>query len=90
MQLPQEICTQIAAFMADDLQAVDPKCYRASRTVQAAYRGWRSRRPVCYACGQGVAVREHAGAGYCAECYAIGYGQRIILPGMPWRSGQVL
>ena len=28
MQLPQEMMTHIAGFMADDLQATDPACYR--------------------------------------------------------------
>ena len=79
MQFPQEIRTQIAAYMADDLQAVDPQCYRACRTVQAAYRGWRSRRWPCAACGHGTAVH----AGYCAECYIIGYGHRYDMSD-PW------
>ena len=43
MQLPQELVAHVAAFMADDLQAIDPKCYRAARCVQAAWRGWATR-----------------------------------------------
>ena len=35
MQLPQEMMTHIAGFMADDLQATDPACYRGARSLQA-------------------------------------------------------
>ena len=41
--LPREIRSQIGGYIANDLQAVDPRCYRACRSVQAAWRGWAIR-----------------------------------------------
>ena len=46
MQFPQEMMTHIAGFMADDLQAVDPSCYRSARSLQALWRGYADRNPV--------------------------------------------
>ena len=75
MQFPQEIRTQIAAFMAMTSKQSTPGA--TDRTVQAAYRGWRSRRWPCAAHGTAVHM------GYCAECYAIGYGHRYDMSD-PW------
>ena len=44
-QFPQEITTHIAGFIADDVQAIDPRCYRAARTLQASWRGHAQRNP---------------------------------------------
>ena len=56
MQLPQEIVGHIAGFIADDVRACDPRCYRASRCVQAAWRGWATRLQKwrCKLCGRGA------------------------------------
>ena len=55
-ELPRDILGHVAAFMSDDLQACDPRCYRAARCVQAAWRGWvtRFRRWRCNFCGERV------------------------------------
>ena len=55
-KLPGDVQSQIASFMSDDLQACDPRCHRASRTVQAAWRGWvtRFQRSRCTRCGERV------------------------------------
>ena len=39
MQLPQELLSHVAEYIADDLRAIDPSFYRAARRVQAACRG---------------------------------------------------
>ena len=45
MQFPQEMMNHIADFMAHDLRASDPRCYRAARTLQARWRGYVQRHP---------------------------------------------
>jgi len=42
-KLPDDIPPQIARYISRDIQACDPKCYRAARCVQAAWRGWVTR-----------------------------------------------
>ena len=77
--LPREIRTQIAGYMADDLQAVDPRCYRASCALQAVWRGWftRSQAYRCPSCGgrtsrvyQSRVVVWHQIPLECAACHA--------------------
>ena len=46
MQLPQEINSHIAGFIADEVRATDPKCYRSARSLQAAWRGWLIRKHI--------------------------------------------
>ena len=58
--LPREIRSQIAGYMSDDLQAVDPRCYRGARTLQAAWRGRLTR------------LTLHAY--YCSDCLWQGNG----------------
>ena len=76
MQFPQEIRSQIAAFMADDLQAVDPQCYRASRSLQAAWRGWATRLQKwrCKLCGKtrSLGIKLAARSGRVYACIAFG------------------
>ena len=52
MQLPQEIKILVSGFIADEVRATDPKCYRSARRLQALCRGTltRMRRNVCYLC----------------------------------------
>ena len=55
MQIPQEITAHIGGFMADELQAANPECYRSARTIQAVCRGWLARNTTspwpCSGCG---------------------------------------
>ena len=41
--LPHEITKHIAGYIVEDVQAVDPRYHRASRSIQAAWRGWLTR-----------------------------------------------
>ena len=43
MQLPQDITTHIAGFIADEVRGTDPQCYRSARSLQAIWRGWLTR-----------------------------------------------
>ena len=71
-KLPRDIRIHIAAFMPADLQACDPRCYRASRTVQAAWRGWitRFQRWRCNSCGERVFLGTYFNMGMftCDTC----------------------
>ena len=72
MQFPQEITSQIADFMADDLQAADPRCFRAARALQAAWRGHTERHPPSSRCLCHYAAREFwsetNGTNVCPSC----------------------
>ena len=54
MQFPQEINSHIAGFIADQVRAADPECYRSARRLQALCRGVliRMRRSVCHFCAR--------------------------------------
>ena len=39
VRLPPEMLNHIGQYMAEQLRAADPQCYRAARIIQAAYRG---------------------------------------------------
>ena len=39
--LPVEITSLVGGFIADELRAADPRCFRAARTLQAAWRHFR-------------------------------------------------
>ena len=78
MVFPQEIRSQIASYIADDLQAGDPRCYRAARSMQAAWRGWvtRFQRWRCNRCGErkflGIKFwHEHSGRVYARAAFAV-------------------
>ena len=43
MRFPPEISSHIASFIADEVRATDPQCYRSARSLQAAWRGWLTR-----------------------------------------------
>ena len=66
-ELPKDILTHITPFSSDELQACDPRCYRAARCVQAAWRGWvtRFQRWRCNCCDErmflGVKFSKHSG-----------------------------
>jgi len=81
MQLPQDIMSHIADFMTDDIQAVDPRCYRASRRLQSAWRGWavRFQKWRCKICGKraflGIKLVAHSGRVYARIAFGgIGFG----------------
>ena len=42
-ELPEDIKALTASYLANVLQACDPRCYRAARCLQAAWRGWAAR-----------------------------------------------
>ena len=50
MQFPQEINSHIAGFIADEVRATDPQCYRAARRLQALWRSYVERNPRCTCC----------------------------------------
>ena len=54
MQLPQDITTHVAGFIADEVRAADPRCYRSARRLQALVRGalTRMRGDICYLCAR--------------------------------------
>ena len=54
IRLPQDINTHVVSFIADEVRAVDPQCYRSARTLQALCRGAliRMRGNVCHLCGR--------------------------------------
>ena len=76
MQFPQEITNHIATFVADDIQACDPRCYRASRSIQAAWRGWATRfqKWRCELCGKirSLGIKLAARSGRVYACVAFG------------------
>ena len=53
-RLSQDICDHVAGFIADEVRAADPKCYRSARRLQALCRGAlsRMRGNVCHLCGR--------------------------------------
>ena len=50
MQFPQEINSHIAGFIADEVRATDPQCYRAARRLQAVWRSYVERKPPSCSC----------------------------------------
>ena len=50
MQFPQEINSYIAGFIADEVRATDPQCYRAARRLQAVWRSYVERNPPSCSC----------------------------------------
>ena len=81
MQFPPEITNHIAAFISDDVQACDPRCYRASRCVQAAWRGWATRFQQwrCWICQKrallGIKMVSHSGHVYARVAFGrLGFG----------------
>ena len=59
VQLPSDLLGHVAKYIADDVRAADPKCYRAARSLQAAWRGWVTRFQAwrCGYCGKRTARR---------------------------------
>ena len=75
MQFPQEINSYIAGFIADEVRATDPQCYRAARGLQAAWRGWLIRThgdpadyAVCDRCGEDDGQRHGSPVWTCDAC----------------------
>ena len=76
-ELPREIRSQIGGYIANDLQAVDPRCYRAARSMQALWRGWATRfqRWRCNFCEKrvflGVTMTRYSGRVYARVSFAV-------------------
>ena len=72
MQFPQEINCLIGGFIIDEVQATDPQCYRAARSLQAAWRAKRIRREndphACDACGEDDGQRHLHSSWTCDSC----------------------
>jgi len=53
-RLPKHIHTLITRYIPHEVQAADPRCYRASRRLQSAWRGWviRYQKWRCKVCGK--------------------------------------
>jgi len=58
--LPEVLLSQVASYIQDEIQPVDPMCFRAATRIQAQYRAWLVRTygytdlfayPVCSRCG---------------------------------------
>ena len=69
MQFPQEIKFHIADFITDEVQGTDPQCYRAARSLQAAWRGRLTRlHRVCNRCGEAGQYRQAHVPLHCWTC----------------------
>ena len=53
-ELPEDIHIQITKYISHEVLACDPRCYRASRRLQSAWRGWviRCQKWRCKICGK--------------------------------------
>ena len=76
MHLPPELLACVAEYIVCDLQAVNPRCYRAARRLQSVCRGWLVRThgdPATTACARIVWRRAGSlgisGHAHCEYCY---------------------
>ena len=76
MELPPELLAYVAEYIVYDLWAADPRCYRAARRLQGAWRGWLVRThgdPSTTACARyiwhQVGTTGLSGHTHCEYCY---------------------
>jgi len=57
--LPEVLLSQVASYVQDEIQTVDPQCFRSATQIQAQFRAWLVRTygdpdnfAVCIRCGE--------------------------------------
>ena len=72
--LPDVLISQVASYVQDEIQTVDPRCFRSATRIQAQFRAWLIRThgnpadyAVCSRCGESDGT-DLAGIDMCQAC----------------------